>query len=306
MFSKTALSLLAALTFAVTGPVVAGAQTDDEAPFSVSAVAAPVALQVADTGTPVVPGELLYITPSFSRAEFDSLENSAGLAAAPWFGDAAPALMGTFNAVSPTGPVFPAYPFSAASQFPGNGKASASNGPFSVESMSGETGTRATAKAGAAHGNPGLVSSVALSAAEQAEDGLLTAVAESTVVGLSLGPALTIPRVAGAAKVTGRAGEEVSKESSFSLGSLIVNGTVVGLTDKGLVPVSETNPGADMAALTKGLEQAGITLALLPARQTATSIDSGALEVIITRDVPNHGLVTVKLILGRVRAEIGS
>jgi hypothetical protein len=304
MFSNAARSLLAALTFAVTGTVVAGAQTDD-GPFSVNAVAAPAAFVFADSGTPVVPGELLYITPTFARAELDSLTNSGGLAAAPYLGEAAPALMGTFNAVSPTGPVFPAYPFSASSQFPGNEKNSAANGPFTVESMSNEAGTKATAKAGGVHGNPGLLSSVAGAVVGQGDDGLLTAVAESTIVGLSLGKELTIGQISGSAKVTGRPGEEPTKESSFSLGSLVVNGTVVGLTDKGLVPVSETNPGADMAALTEQLEQAGITLALLPARKTATAVDSGALEIGIIRDVPNHGLVSIKLVLGRVRAEVG-
>src|SRR5258705_660472 len=66
--------------------------------FTASASAAPIALGFNDSKAPVIPGgQVIYATPAFSRAELDSVGDSTGFAAAPFPGDAIPALMGAAN-----------------------------------------------------------------------------------------------------------------------------------------------------------------------------------------------------------------
>jgi hypothetical protein len=215
--------------------------------------------------------------------------------------------MGAANAVSPTGPVFPEWPFVVSSQYPGSPTAKKENGPHRLTATSGENGSEADAHLGVARGNPGVLSASSTSAAKQdPASGVLTATADSLVDGFSLGPTLTIGHISGHAEMSGRPGAKPSKQTSFSIANLIVMGTPVGLTDKGLVPVSNTPPGADVNALTKQLAQAGVTLTLLPAEGTDTAIDSAGLAIGYAQDVPNHGLVKVRLILGRVRAQVES
>src|SRR5213078_1421884 len=90
-------------------------------------------------------------------------------------------------------------------------------------------------------------------------------------------------------------GEKASKQTSFSVANIVVNGTVVGLTDKGFVPLTSTPPGADLNKLTGQ-----------PAEGTDTTIDSAGLAIGWAHDVPNVGLVRVRWILGRVRTQLES
>lgn len=304
---RTALAgALTLLVGASAGPAPpAGAAST---PFSVAARAAPIAVELVDTDAPVLPGgEVLYAAPALTRAELDSIGNSAGFAAGPYPGDNLTALMGAFNAVSPTGPVLPEYPFSVSSQYPGNPAQKKENGPHRLASNSDENTSKADAHVGLARGNPGVASVSSTSIAKQDPgSGTLTAQASSLVDGFSLGPTLTVGHVSGHAEITSRPGEKPTKQTSFSVGSITVMGTIVGLTDKGLVPVPGTSPGADFNSLTSQLSQAGVTLALLPANETDTAIDSAGLVIGLTREIPNRGFVKVTITLGRVRAQVKS
>jgi hypothetical protein len=82
-------------------------------------------------------------------------------------------------------------------------------------------------------------------------------------------------------------------------------GTLVGLTDKGLVPVPGTPKTADLNSMTKQLAAAGITLGLLPGEETDTGIDSAAVVVGFAQKGPG-GITRVRVILGRVRAMVES
>lgn len=275
--------------------------------FSVGAQSAPVAVEVFDSGVPVVPGELFYVTPAVTRAAVDSVGNSAGVAAGPYPGDALPALLGAVNAVGPAGAVFPQYPFLVSSQYPGNPKQVQDSGPRHLAANSSENGSDADAHVGLARGNPGLASVSSTSAATyDPATGMLTATADAEVVGFSVGPTLTIGQLISHAEVTGRPGEPPAKRTSLAIGSLTVMGTLVGLTEKGLVPVPGTPRTADLNSLTKQLSAAGIALGLLPGEETDTGVDSAALVIGIARDVPGHGLVRTRIFLGRVRARIES
>lgn len=297
------LIALTAVTATAAVAIPAGA-AGDQGPFTLKAQAAPLAVELSDTGAPVIPGgQVLYVTPALTRADLDNVDNSAAFAAGPYPGDTPIHLMGTLNAVGPA-PILPEYPFLVRSQSPGQPTDKKANGPHTLSAESTDNASKATAHFGLAQGNPGILSATSSSSVSHLPaSGALTALANSSLDGFSLGEQLTIGHVSGQAEIK-RVNGQLTKASSFSIGSLSVMGQIVGLTDKGLVPVSKTNPGTDMKALSDALAQAGITLALVPAKETANSIDSAGLAVGFLRDVPNHGLMRVTVFFGRVQATV--
>ena len=289
----------------------AGAQVDDSgssaAFFSAKASSSPVGLELFDAGAPLIPGQISYVSPVVTRAEIDSVGNSAGFAGGPYLGDNVPALMGAFNAIGPFGAILPPYPFMVASQYPGTAKAAQDSGPRHLSANSNENGSGADARIGLTQGNPALASlSSSSRAVHDPATGLATATADGMVVGFSVGPTLTIGQITSHADISGQPGEKPTRHTSLSIGSLTVMGTLVGLTEQGLAPVPGTPKTADINSLTKQLAAAGISLGLLPGDNTDSSTDSAALVIGLTRDVPNHGLVRTRVILGRVQARLDS
>jgi len=289
----------------------AGAQVGDSgqsvAFFSAKASSSPIGVEFFDAGAPLIPGQISYVSPVVTRAEIDSVGNSAGFAGGPYLGDNIPALMGAANALGPQGPIIPPYPFMVSSQYPGNPKAAQDSGPRHLAADSNENGSDADAHIGLAQGNPALASLSSTSkVVHDPATGLAMATADAMVVGFSVGPTLTIGQIASHADVSGQPGEKPTRHTSLSIGSLTVMGTLVGLTQQGLAPVPGTPKTADINSLTKQLAAAGITLGLLPGEETDSSTDSAALVIGLTRDVPNHGLVRTRIILGRVQARLDS
>lgn len=300
--------LLAVASLCSAAPAGADDGTGNSSSFySVAAHSSPIGVEFYDTGAPLIPGEIVYGSLTVTKAELDSVGNSAGFAAGPYLGDNVPALMGAANALGPQGAILPTYPFMVATQFPGNPKATQESGPRRLVANSGEHGSDGDAHIGLARGNPALASLASTSAVKHdPATGLLTAKADGMIQGFSVGPTLSIGQLITHAEVTGRAGEAPQKRTSLSIGSLTVMGTLVGLTDKGLAPVPGTPKTADLNSLTGQLAAAGIILGLLPGAETDSGIDSAALMIGITRDVPGHGTMRVRIILGRVRAKVES
>ena len=297
------LLVVASLGFAVP----AGADgASDGGFFSVKAFSSPIGVEFYDAGAPLIPGEIVYGSVAITKAAVDSVGNSAGFAGGPYFGDNVPALMGAFNAIGPFGAILPPYPFMVQSQYPGAPKQAQDSGPRHLAANSDENGSDADAHVGLARGNPGLASVSSTSkAVHDPATGASTATADGAVVGFSVGPTLTIGQIVSHADVSVKPGEAPVKHTSLSIGPLTVMGTLVGLTDKGLVPVPGTPKTADLNSLTKQLSAAGITLGLLPGEDTASGTDSAALVIGLSRDVPG-GLIRYRIILGRVLARVDS
>jgi hypothetical protein len=290
--------------------VPAGATDDDYTTvvtpsfFSVGASSAPIGVEYYDAGAPVIPGEIIYASVAATRAALDSVGNSSAFAGGPYLGDNVPALMGAANALGPQGAILPPYPFMVVSQHPGKDKASQDEGPRHLAATSSENESTGDAHVGLARGNPGVLSVASTSKVKHdpATDELI-ATADGVVAGFSVGPTLTIGQLTSHAEIKGRPGEKPTKATSLSIGPLTVMGTLVGLTDKGLVPVPGTPKTADLNSLTKQLNAAGITLGFLPGEETATGIDSAALVVGVAQKGPG-GITRVRIILGRVRATL--
>jgi len=288
--------------------VPAGAADDDTQSsssfFSLAASASPIGVEYFDAGAPVIPGEIVYGSIAVSRAALDSVGNSSGFAAGPYFGDNVPALMGAVNALGPQGAILPTYPFMVQSQFPGKDKDSQDGGPRKLSATSSANDSTGDAHVGVARGNPGVLSVSSTSKVKHdTASGDLLATADGIVQGFSLGPTLTIGQLVSHAEMSGRPGAKPTKKSTLSIGPITVMGQLVGLTDKGLVPVPGTPKATDVNGLTKQLDAAGITLGLLPGEETATGIDSAALVVGIAQKGPG-GITRVRVILGRVRAKV--
>ena len=297
---------MASLTVAAPADATADSLGSSSSFFSLAASASPIGVEYFDAGAPVIPGEIVYGSVVVTRAALDSVGNSAGFAGGPYFGDNVPALMGAINALGPQGAILPQYPFMVVSQYPGKDKASQENGPQRLAATSSENESVGDAHVGLARGNPGVVSVSSTSKVKHdPATGLLSATADGVIQAFSVGPTLTIGQLVSHAEMTGRPGEKPTKKTSLSIGPLTVMGTLVGLTDKGLVPVPGTPKTADLNSLTEQLAAGGITLGLLPGEETETGIDSAALVVGIAHKGPG-GITRVRLILGRVRAKVES
>jgi hypothetical protein len=297
------------LVGAAASVVPAGADTSARFDtFSAAATADPISVEVVDPGAPVVPGgQLVYGTPTITRVALDSIGNSTGFAAGPYPGDTAPGVMAAFNAVSPTGPVFPGYPFSVSSRYPGDPEKLQANGPQRLAATSQENRSTAEAHVGLAEGDPSVASVLSTSTAEQdGNSGAVTAKAASVINGFSVGSTLKIVHVSSRAQITARPGQGRTKETSFTLGAITVGDTTVGLTDKGeLVPAPGAPPRVDISALSKQLAAAGITLTYLPASETETTVNSAGLAVGLAHEIPGQGLVRLTVTLGRVGVQVG-
>lgn len=311
--SRTLRSIVLVTVASLAFTVPAGASDDSTADatsgggfFSLAAGASPIGVEYFDAGAPVIPGEIVYGSVAVTRAKLDSLQNSSGFAAAPYFGDNVPALMGAVNALGPQGAILPQYPFMVQSQNPGEKEAKQEEGPRKLVATSTEDESTGDAHVGLARGNPGVASVSSTSRVKRDPgSGLLSATAEGIVAGFSVGDALTIGQLVSRVEMTGRPGEKATKKTTLAVGPLSVMGTLVGLSDKGLVPVPGTPKAADVNSLTKQLAAAGVTLGLLPAEETATGIDSAAVVVGIAQKGPG-GITRVRVILGRVRAMVES
>jgi hypothetical protein len=217
--------------------------------------------------------------------------------------------MGAVNGVAAgKAPPLPPYPFIVSSSYPGTPSQSQVNGPYGISSTSGENSSTANAHIGLTTGSPsiGAISSTSV-VNHDPTSGVATAQADTAITAFSLGPLLSIGDITGHAKLVTQPGQQKpTKETSFSVGSLTILGTTVGLTSKGLGPARATPLGVDVSALTGALSKAGITLTYLPAKETPTSVDSAGLLVSFNQQVQTQGQVKVTLTLGRVGADVES
>lgn len=303
-------AVLAAVAVAVGSGLPAGAGPPGGfSSYGVLARADAATFEFVDTSAPAVPeGQVLFVSPATSQALVDSAGQSVAFASAPYPGEVIAAGPSMVNGFLPQGvPPLPPYPFIVSTSYPGAPSAEQVQGPTRVAAESAENDSRSSAVVGVAAGAPSVASAQARSAvARDAETDTLTAQAESRIDGLFVDPMLVIGEISSRAVLTARPGGEPTKETSFSVGTITVAGTTIGLTDDGFKLGPGALPGQDLSSLMAVLHDAGITLTFLPARETPTSVDSAGLAVSYDRDDPNAGRVRATVTLGRVRAQVNS
>jgi hypothetical protein len=134
--------------------------------------------------------------------------------------------------------------------------------------------------------------------------GRAEAVATTEVAPLSVSAVLRLGDVRATASVSidPARPDAVVKRSSLSVGTVTVAGVELGLTDQGLSAGGTSLVPVDLSAVTALLAGSGVSIEVLPAQETATSITSAGLRVTFQQVFPTLGETTVRLVLGQVTA----
>jgi hypothetical protein len=288
----------------------ASAELDQNSQWSVSSRADAMAVEDLNTAAPVFGTEpVIYGTPASAGSLVDSIGQSNGFAAAPYPGDIMVGAADNGNGAA-TGAglpgVFQSYPFYVHSEH-----------PIAPDKVQDQSGNRLTAHSeqymSSSSARSGLITGDTLAALQaqaasrssvDSTTGELTALADSRLDAFRLTDKLQIGRSIAHAKVDLLPGQPLKKESSFTIGSIVVNGVEMSYGDGGFKfgDQKEQSPG-DPKPLFDALKQAGITVEILPATGTDTSIESAGMKITQVVDY-KAGKQRISFIIGRVSATI--
>jgi hypothetical protein len=301
------VATLATLSVGGIGP--AGAELDPGSAFTAVARADALGIEYLNTAAPVFgDNAVLYGTPATAQAQVDSNGRSTAFAAAPYPGDVMVGLPANGNGVAAGSgfpALFPPYPFFVQSEYPIAPSAERSQSGISLAARSDRYASAGDARSGLITGD--LVAATQSQASSRAEvdeiTGAITATADSRVDGFKVTEALQVGKSAAHARIVSAPGQGVVKETAFTVGSLIVNGTELGLTDHGFTIGDQQAPGIDPGPILEGLRRAGIDVEFLPATGTGSSIESAGLRISQVQEIGGQRQ-RVSLVLGRVSARI--
>jgi hypothetical protein len=294
------------------GPTMprASAELDASSQWSASSRADAMAIEYLNTNAPVFGAEpIIYGTPASAGSLVDSNNQSNAFAAAPYPGDimvgAADNGNGALVGAGLPG-IFQSYPFYVHSEY-----------PIAQNKVQDQSGNRLVANSeqykSSSDARSGLITGDFLAALQAQASSLssvdpntgeLTALADSRLDAFRFTDKLQIGKSTAHAKVTRSSGQELKKESSFTLGSIIVNGVEMSYGDQGFKFADQKgqSPG-DPKPLFDALQAAGITVEILPAKGTDTSIESAGMKITQVTDY-GAGKQRISFIIGRVSAAI--
>lgn len=293
------------------GPVgPASAELDGSTEWAASARADAMAIEYLNTSAPVFGAEpVIYGTPASAASLVDSVGQSRAWAAAPYPGDimvgAADNGNGALVGAGLPG-VFQSYPFYVETDYP--------IAPDKVQDQSGnrlvahsdQYSSSSDARSGLITGDflAALQAQASSNSAVDGTTGELTAIADSRLDAFRFTDKLQIGRSVAHAKIVKAPGQELVKESSFTIGSIIVNGVEMSYGDQGfkLGDQAPSSPG-DPKPLFDALKAAGIAVEILPATGTDTSIESAGMKISQVFDY-GSGKQRISFIIGRVSAAI--
>ena len=288
----------------------ASAELDASSEWAASARADAMAIEYLNTNAPVFGEEpIIYGTPASAGSLVDSVGQSNAFAAAPYPGDimvgAADNGNGALVGAGLPG-IFQSYPFYVHSEYPiAQDKVQDQSGNRLVAHSEQYTSS-SSARSGFITGDflAALQAQAASKSSVDSATGELNAVADSRMDAFKLTDKLQIGRSIAHAKLTRTPGQPVKKESSFTIGSIVVNGVEMSYGDQGFKFGDQKgqSPG-DPKPLFDALKQAGITIEILPAKTTDTSIDSAGMKITQVFDY-KAGKQRISFIIGRVSASI--
>jgi|GEM_PF-2296602 len=301
---------IAGLATTVAGPVTRAA-ADPASQYKVAARADAMAIEYLNTAAPVfADNDVIYGTPATAMSTLDSIGQSSALAAAPYPGDVMIGMPDNGKGVVAGfgGPpdAVPTYPFSVSSSYPIK--------PDSVQDQSGnrlvahseEHASTSDARSGVITGDVLAALQAQASSAVSLDDatGKLTAAADSRLDAFRLTDKLQIGRSTAHAHIVREPGRPAVKESSFTIGSITVNGTSISYSDQGFRAGGQSPPSSQPpAGFFDALKPAGITVEFLPAAGSDSSIESAGLRI---TQVQKMGPATQKIsfTIGHVSARI--
>ena len=288
----------------------ASAELDASSQWSVSSRADAMAIEYLNTSAPVFGEEpVIYGTPASAGSLVDSVGQSNAFAAAPYPGDIMVGMADNGNgALTGAGlpGIFQSYPFYVHSEYPIAGNKVQDQSGNRLTAHSEQYRSTSEARSGLITGDflAALQAQAASTASVDGTTGEMLAMADSRLDAFRLTDKLQIGRSIAHAKVTRAPGQELKKESSFTIGSIVVNGVEMSYGDQGFKFGDQKgqSPG-DPGPLFDALKSAGITVEILPAKNTDTSIESAGMKISQVFDY-KAGKQRISFILGRVRASL--
>lgn len=295
-----AVALLASAALGLSGNAGAAEQlrfsataTADAGRLQFSVPGASVSDQIIDGGGPV------------AQADLDSLGANRAFASQPYPGELG--VIGPGIVASLVGaPQPPAYPFIAASRYPGDSEQVVEPGPgYRLAAKSDATSSEATAATGGAQGENRVFASEAHARVARADD-LVSAEATNRFEGITVGP-LSIASVTSAATVSRAPNADPERNSSLQVHGVTVNGQPVGFSDKGFVTGETATPLPPSDPFLSAVEQDGVFVTYLKPHQTSSGIVAPGLRITAVRAIPGAGhTATISLTLGRASASVES
>ena len=286
----------------------ASAELDMTTEWGVSARADAMAVEYLNTSAPVFGSEpVIYGTPASAASLVDSVGQSTAWAAAPYPGDimvgAADNGNGALVGAGLPG-IFASYPFYV--ETTGSRDKVQDQSGNRLVAHSEQYMSSSDARSGLITGDflAALQAQAATRSSVDPTTGDLTAIADSRLDAFRFTDKLQIGRSVAHAKVVKTAGQDLVKESSFTIGSIIVNGVEMSYGDGGFKfgDQAPSSPG-DPKPLFDALKSAGITVEILPATGTENSIESAGMKISQVTDY-GSGKQRISFIIGRVSAAI--
>jgi hypothetical protein len=279
--------------------------------YQLSAEAQGLQITVIDPGAPLI--QRYDAAPYGASATLTSLGTSAADAGAP-YSPGISALPGTISGLGgATGlfPPVPSLPGYVYSSYPVRETDEQRQGPYTINATSSENSSQGFVSMGSsAPGDDSTLFSVARVAMNP--DGVAEVSGRSGIDRISIAGVLDIANVSSLASITKAAGKPSAYATTTNLGAVTLSGTTLDLA--GQAKQQDLTPAA-IAGLNTALAPAGVTLTYLPARyvfadgstgsapegkKVIQSVDSAALQVDVTQNVPGQGDVVTRYVLGRV------
>ena len=289
--------------------------------YNLSALANALDVLVTDPSAPLS-GDLAYeLGPWGASSTIDSLGESMADAGAPYSPSVA-SLPGTVNGIGDGNvPPLPPIPGYVSASYPSTPTNNQTQGGYQIASSASANSAKGTVSLGVQPS--GSQNSTFFASAETTAngDGSVTVDASAGMDALDFGQLFDLGNVSSTMSMTQQSNQEPTVTSQTNLGTITLLGQASGLNAVGVSALGEGTPidinSAVLGALNSLLSGAGIKFTYVPETFTYTdgssssgsspetgktlqSIDSGALQVTETQNLPSQGLTTVSLTLGRV------
>jgi hypothetical protein len=289
--------------------------------FDLSALANSLDAVITDPSLPLS-GDLAYEAgPWGASATVNSLGESMSDAGAPYSPSVAD-LPGTVNGIGAGNfPPLPPIPGYVAASYPAKQNNTQTQGGYQISSTAAQSDAKGSVSLGVqAAGSPNPTM-FATAETKANGDGSVSATASAGMDVLDFGQLLDLANVSSSITLTQQASQQPKITSQTNLGTVTLLGTGSGVNQAGVAALGINVPidlnGEIISALNTALAQTGIKFTYLPetfsytdgtsstgstpdSAKTLESVDSGALQVSETQNLPSQGVVTVSMTLGRV------
>ena len=302
-----AIGLVVAIIGLATGAGARPAHADTPGFYNMTSAANTVSLEVDMANVPLLAPQLLFLSPGTAQAQLDSFGDSTAYAGAPFVGQTVEGVGGLVSGLGSG--VLPPIPTSLPGYIQTSNPASPSvddsQGPYTLRGSSTPNSSTATAGIAAVAGQPSFLSSTSTATTSyNTTTGELTSTAQSITEPFAIGALVQIGTIQATATMDVDQNGNLTKSSSLDLGSITVAGIKIGLTQNGLELLGQNILVPSLSALDTLLASSGVSLKLVPATETATSVTSEGLQITLSKNIPVEGATALIITIGQANAQL--